>query len=125
MYSAGPAQHQDFIDQEKEDYLLGKRKIDAGTFKGKEEVGISFDYSNKKDDPMAKVKVGNVGAASSLSMYGVSANSNRDFASKVREDPLLAFKRQEQATLEAMMKNPIAIKRIKEKGKEIQIKVKV
>ena len=41
MYSAGPSQSQDFIDQDKEDYLLGKRKIDASTFKtmsGKEMV---------------------------------------------------------------------------------------
>ncbi len=54
MYSAGPAQHQDFIDQEKEDYLLGKRKIDAGTFKGKEEVGISLITVTKRTTPWQK-----------------------------------------------------------------------
>jgi hypothetical protein len=54
MYSAGPAQHQDFIDQEKEDYLLGKRKIDAGTFKGNEEVGISLITVTKRTTPWQK-----------------------------------------------------------------------
>ncbi len=40
MYAAGPTHAQDFIDQEKEDYLLGKKKIDASTFskKGHAEV---------------------------------------------------------------------------------------
>jgi hypothetical protein len=51
-------------------------------------------------------------------MYGLFANSVRDIQTKVRDDPLLAFKRQEQAALEAMMKNPIKVARIKEKKKK-------
>ena len=52
---------------------------------------------------------------SSVSMYGLYANSNLDMSSKVRDDPLLAFRRQEKAALEAMMKNPMAMKNLKEK----------
>jgi hypothetical protein len=40
MYSTAPGQVQEFIDQDKEDYLLGKRKIDVKTIVG--EVSSSF-----------------------------------------------------------------------------------
>ncbi len=43
-----------------------------------------------------------------------NANSAQDLASKIREDPLLAIKQQEQAALQALMTNPAMRKKIKE-----------
>lgn len=51
------------------------------------------------------------------SIYGIQANTAKDFQSKVRDDPLLMFKKQEQAALELMLKNPIKIKEITKKKK--------
>jgi Pre-mRNA splicing factor len=98
MYAAGPSQSQDFIDQEKEDYLLGKKKIGSTTFKAAEE-----------DDASAVAALPTVS-----SMYGPSANTTRDFQSKVRDDPLMAFKRQEQASLQAVLKNPLKVSKLKD-----------
>lgn len=98
MYAAGPTQSQDFIDQEKEDYLLGKKKIGSSSFKTAEE-----------DSSVAVAPLPTVS-----SMYGPSANTTRDFQAKVRDDPLMAFKRQEQASLQAVLKNPLKVSKLKD-----------
>lgn len=95
MYSAGPAQGQDFIDQEKEDYLLGRKRIEKVT----EEVSY-------------------VATAGQDSIYGSLANTQRDFAAKVREDPLLVFRKQEQEAMEAMIANPVRMKEIQKVKKK-------
>jgi hypothetical protein len=48
------------------------------------------------------------------------ADSARDTAAKIREDPLFAIKQQEQAAYQALMSNPLRLKQLKEKelGKE-------
>ncbi|KAJ3364089.1 RNA-splicing factor [Kappamyces sp. JEL0680] len=106
MYSAGPGQSQDFIDQEKEDYLLGRKKIDVKTILGEEGFEVSGCV-------LTQSALGP--AVATTSIYGVYANTTRDMQAKVRDDPLLAFRKQEQAALEAMMKNPLKVGRIKEK----------
>jgi hypothetical protein len=44
------------------------------------------------------------------------ANTVRDTAAKIREDPLLAIKQQEQAAYQALMSNPLRLKQLQEKN---------
>lgn len=87
MYQ-GPTDGQVGTTEETEAYLLGKRRID-NLIKGTE---------HKKLEKQA-------GQESFMALQ--NANTVRDTAAKIREDPLLAIKRQEQAAYEAMMNDPI------------------
>lgn len=87
LYS-GPTDGQTGTTEERESYLLGKRRID-NLLKGTE---------HKKLEKQA-------GQESFMALQ--TANTARDTAAKIREDPLLAIKRQEQAAYEAMMNDPI------------------
>lgn len=87
MYS-GPASGQAGTTEEMEGYLLGKRRID-GLIKGTDNEKL--EKASKEDSFMALQ----------------NANTVRDTASKIREDPMLAIKRQEQAAYEAMMNDPV------------------
>lgn len=87
MYS-GPASGQAGTTEEMEGYLLGKRRID-GLLKGKENQKL--EKSANEDSFMAIQ----------------NANSLRDTTAKIREDPLLAIKKQEQAAYESMMNDPV------------------
>ncbi len=83
MYS-GPSSGQAGTTEEMEGYLLGKRRVD-GLLKGTEHTKLE-----KK-------------AAEDSFMALQNANTLKDTASKVREDPMLAIKKQEQAAYEALM----------------------
>ncbi|MCJ1427819.1 RNA-splicing factor [Sticta canariensis] len=87
MYS-GPSSGQAGTTEEMEGYLLGKRRID-GLIKGTE---------NKKLEKAA---------AEDSFMALQNANTIRDTASKIREDPMLAIKKQEQAAYAALMNDPV------------------
>ncbi|KAK0392939.1 hypothetical protein NLU13_2433 [Sarocladium strictum] len=87
MYQ-GPTDGAAGTTEETEAYLLGKRRID-NLIKGTE---------HKKLEKTA-------GEESFMALQ--NANTARDTAAKIRDDPLLAIKRQEQATYEAMMNDPI------------------
>ncbi|KAJ3523693.1 hypothetical protein NM208_g12350 [Fusarium decemcellulare] len=87
MYQ-GPTDGAAGTTEETEAYLLGKRRID-NLIKGTE---------HKKLEKQA-------GQESFMALQ--NANSARDTAAKIRDDPLLAIKRQEQAAYEAMMNDPI------------------
>jgi hypothetical protein len=87
MY-AGPSDGQKGTTEEMEGYLLGKRRIDD-LVKGKENKKLEKDAS--QDSFMALQ----------------NANTARDTASKIREDPMLAMKKQEQAAYEAIMNDPV------------------
>lgn len=86
LYS-GPSQGMDRTTEEMEGYLLGKRRIDT-LLKGSDNEKLS-----KQATEQAFMAIQN-------------ANTVRDTANKIREDPLLAIKRQEQAAYEAFMKDP-------------------
>ncbi|KAI4870277.1 Pre-mRNA splicing factor-domain-containing protein [Hypoxylon rubiginosum] len=88
MYQ-GPSDGQNGTAEELEGYLLGKRRIDNILTKGS-------DHENLKKA---------AGAESFMALQNV--NTERDTAIKIREDPLLAIKKQEQAAYEAMMNDPI------------------
>jgi len=85
MYG-GPADGQKGTTEEMEAYLLGKRRLDGLV---------------KRDATEAMQKAAAVGP-SALQI----ANNQKDIAAKVRNDPMLAIKQQEQAALEAMMSDP-------------------
>lgn len=87
MYS-GPANGQTGTTEEMEGYLLGKRRID-GFLKGTENQKL--EKSAPEESFMAVQ----------------NANTMRDTAAKVREDPMLAIKKQEQTAYEAMMNDPV------------------
>lgn len=105
MY-AGPAAGQQGTTEEMEGYLLGKRRID-GLLKGTE---------NKKLEK---------GATEESFMALQNANTARDTAAKIREDPMLAIKQKEQAAYEALMNDPVSRRRLlKEAGHDVKTKEK-
>jgi len=89
MYS-GPNDGQAGDAAENEAYLLGKRRIDKLL----------------QDNDVKKLKKDASQEAIAAAPVAAVANS-RDMAAKIREDPLLAIKRQEQQAYEAMMNDPI------------------
>ena len=93
MY-AGPSSGEAGTTEEMEAYLLGNRRIDSLFTKGGE-----------------KEKLSNQATESSF-MLAQNANSARDIASKIREDPLLVIKRQEQAAFAALQKDPVRRKQL-------------
>lgn len=105
MYS-GPSAGQTGTTEEMEGYLLGKRRID-GLLKGTE---------NKKLEK----------ASTEESFMALqNANTVRDTAAKIREDPLLAIKQKEQAAYEALMNDPVSRRRLlKEAGHDVKSKEK-
>ncbi|CAD6498932.1 BgTH12-04588 [Blumeria graminis f. sp. triticale] len=86
MYQ-GPSTGQTGTTEEMEGYLLGKRRID-GLIKGNDNRNLEKRASQESY------------------MNSNPANTARDTATKVREDPLLAIKRQEQAAYETMINDP-------------------
>ena len=105
MYN-GPSAGQSGTTEEMEGYLLGKRRID-GLIKGTE---------NKKLEK---------GATEDSFMAAKSANTLRDTAAKIREDPMLAIKQKEQAAYESLMNEPVSLRRLlKEAGHDVKPKDK-
>lgn len=105
MYS-GPSDGQAGTTEEMEGYLLGKRRID----------GLLKNNEHKKLEK----------AASEESFMAIQhANTVRDTASKIRDDPMLAIKKQEQAAYEAMMNDPVKRRMLlKAAGGDVAIKEK-
>ncbi|EJF66837.1 hypothetical protein DICSQDRAFT_131118 [Dichomitus squalens LYAD-421 SS1] len=93
MY-ATPATGSGQNQNELEDYLLGKKRVDK----------ILTADENEK-----------IGAAHKNFIATQFANSARDTAAKVREDPLLAIKQQEQAAYQALMSNPLRLRELQER----------
>ncbi|WVR06264.1 hypothetical protein IAU60_003294 [Kwoniella sp. DSM 27419] len=101
MYAAPGAEGgalggQKMSDRDMEQYLLGNKRVDEVLGQGDK----------------------NVGASSREFIAVQNANNARDTAAKIREDPLLAIKRQEQAALAALMNRPDIRKQIKAAQKQ-------
>ncbi|KAJ3156661.1 RNA-splicing factor [Geranomyces michiganensis] len=97
MYSAGPGGSKAIVDEEREAYLLGKRRVDrvvesASTVE-EMDAGAQFARANA---------------------YGMTANTVRDTQNKIREDPMLAIKKREHASLQSVLNNPVELKRLKQ-----------
>ncbi|MCJ1287910.1 RNA-splicing factor [Xylographa opegraphella] len=105
MYS-GPSDGQAGTTEEMEGYLLGKRRID----------GLLKNDENKKLEK----------AATEESFMALQhANTVRDTAAKIRDDPMLAIKKQEQAAYEAMMNDPVKRRLLlKAAGRDVAVKEK-
>lgn len=88
MYNGGPSDGNGADDAASEAYLLGKRSI-VKLLQDKEVERLKNQQSAAPLTAVQKV------------------NTVRDTASKIREDPLLAIKRQEQQAYEAVMNDPI------------------
>lgn len=89
--------------EELEGYLLGKRRVDS-ILQGTEMSGL------KKDSAQEDAAVQHV-------------SSVRDIQAKIREDPLLAMKKQEQIRYEAIMTDPVKRREIlKQLGMEDRLK---
>ncbi|KAF9397594.1 RNA-splicing factor, partial [Podila epigama] len=95
MYQAAPAAGAR-DEKDLEDYLLGKKRVD--------------DILNKRDSSAQALSRDSDAFLNRPS----KANSVKDIQAKIREDPLLAIKRREQASLEAVMKNPIRLRQLQE-----------
>lgn len=99
MYQ-GPSSGQTGTTEESEAFLLGKRRVDT-LLKGKEKESLQ----------------NSAGQESFLAVQ--NANTLKDTAAKIRDDPLLAIKKQEQAAYEAMMNDPVKRRMLlKAAGKE-------
>ncbi|KAH8835481.1 Pre-mRNA splicing factor-domain-containing protein [Flagelloscypha sp. PMI_526] len=94
MYST-PATGSSQNANDLEDYLLGKKRVDK----------ILTADENAK-----------LGATHKNFIAVQNANNARDVAAKIREDPLLAIKKQEQAAYEALMSNPLRLRQMQEKN---------
>lgn len=96
---ATPASGAAINAEEQEAYLLGKKTVDK-LFREKDAAKLQARAASKADADKAG------GGFISLQ----NANTARDTASKIREDPLLAIKQQEQLAYEKMKKNPARLK---------------
>ncbi|KAF5385186.1 hypothetical protein D9615_001322 [Tricholomella constricta] len=94
MYST-PATGTSQNPNDLEDYLLGKKRVDK----------ILTADENAK-----------VGASHKNFIAVQNANNARDIAAKIREDPMLAIKQQEQAALQALMSNPLRLREMQERN---------
>ena len=84
MYSASHENNPQQITKDKEEILLGKKVVDWSKYEDAPEVAKEFDRNEIS------------------SQYGINANTDHDFKAKVRDDPLLIFKKQEQEALEIL-----------------------
>ncbi|KAJ9071132.1 RNA-splicing factor, variant 2 [Entomophthora muscae] len=98
MYTSGAGHTSGGLDEDKEAYLLGSKKVDKILAASAEQEAV-FSLSS--------------GSALDLS----SANSLRDTQSKVREDPLLMIKKMEKASLDRYLNNPLKLNQLKEAKK--------
>jgi len=94
MYST-PATGGSTNPNELEEYLLGRKRVDK-ILTGDENAKLGASHKNF-------IAVQN-------------ANSARDTAAKIREDPLFAIKQQEQTAYQALMSNPLRLKALREKA---------
>ncbi|EIW87055.1 hypothetical protein CONPUDRAFT_96258 [Coniophora puteana RWD-64-598 SS2] len=94
MYST-PATGSSQNANDLEDYLLGKKRVDK----------ILTADDNAK-----------LGASHKEFIAVQNANTARDIASKIREDPLLAIKQQEQAAYQALMSNPLRLREMQQRN---------
>jgi len=97
MYATatGQAANNQIIDQE--EFLLGKRRVDC----------ILKPDVNPETLSSSSTTV-------FVNAINMNANTLRDTQAKIREDPLFAIKKQEQASLQSIMNNPLKMKELQE-----------
>ncbi|KAI8805413.1 Pre-mRNA splicing factor-domain-containing protein [Cladochytrium replicatum] len=100
MYAAGPGGQAGMLDEDKEAFLLGKKRVDRLV-----EMGKTMDELSKET----------TFSSNANARYGMVANTVRDTQNKLREDPMLVIKQRELATLKATLANPMKLKELKRK----------
>ena len=102
-----------------EEYLLGKKRVDKMLI-GDEHAKVRCALIQ----PTAEHANGllQLGASHKDFIAVQNANTQRDIMSKLREDPLLAIKQQEQAAYQSLMNNPLRLKELKEKSGAVKDK---
>jgi D-aminopeptidase len=106
-------------EKDMEEYLLGKKRVDEVLKQGDNVSDSHLHELIPAERPF--LFPFQIGAAHEQFIAVQNANTAQDIAAKVREDPLLAIKRQEQLAYQAMMNNPALkrqVKAIKEKNGE-------
>lgn len=102
MYS-GPSSGQAGTTEELEGYLLGKRRVD-GFLKGTENKRL--EKASTEESFMALQ----------------NANTMKDTTAKIREDPLLAIKKNQQAAFEALLNDPASRRRFLKAAADVKVK---
>lgn len=102
MYS-GPSSGQAGTTEELEGYLLGKRRVD-GFLKGTENKRL--EKISTEDSFMALQH----------------ANTIKDTTAKIREDPMLAIKKNQQAAFEALLNDPASRRRFLKAAADVKVK---
>ena len=112
MY-ATPATGSNQNPNDLEDYLLGKKRVDKILIGGENEKVRLASIARCSEPSHSFPQIG----ASHKNFIAVqNANTSRDIAAKVREDPLLAIKQQEAAAYEALMSNPLRLREMQERN---------
>ena len=107
--ASGSSQNQNDL----EDYLLGKKRVDKILIGTENEKVKSFLVVYRFHPSYHSLQIG---AAHKNFIAVQNANTARDVAAKVREDPLLAIKQQEAAAYEALMSNPLRLRELQERN---------
>lgn len=102
MYS-GPSSGQAGTTEELEGYLLGKRRVD-GFLKGTENKRL--EKASTEESFMALQ----------------NANTIKDTTAKIREDPMLAIKKNQQAAFEALLNDPASRRRFLKAAADVKVK---
>lgn len=106
MYSA-PAGGNNVDKNELEDYLLGKKRVDK-LLQGDEKSQLARHGSGTGGGAAPGPAAPSGGAGDPTGLTGV--NSDRDVASKIREDPMFAIRQQEQAAYQALLRDPARLR---------------
>ena len=96
-----------------EDYLLGKRRVDEALSGADKNVS----QLNSTPTPIAD-KPAQIGNNDKDFIAVQNANTARDTAAKIREDPLLAIRRQEQEAMKALANRPDIRRQLKAAARE-------
>jgi hypothetical protein len=98
-----------------EDYLLGKKRVDK-MLTADENAKVSLDNILHIKSMIEFNHRYQLGASHKSFIAVQNANSIRDIAAKIREDPLLAIKQQEQAAYQALLSNPLRLREMQERN---------
>lgn len=95
------------------DYLLGKKRVDKILIGDENQsVSVLLIFYHRDFSPSSY----QLGASHKNFIATQHANTIRDTAAKVREDPLFLIKQQEQAALQALRENPLRFKELQERN---------
>jgi hypothetical protein len=110
MY-ATPATGNGANSNDLEDYLLGKKRVDK--------LLVGDENQAVRSSCTVRIKVtdfSQLGASHKNFIAVQHANTLRDTAAKVREDPLFMIKQQEQVALQTLRENPLRLKEMQQRN---------